>query len=40
VARFRDGKEVEHWNFMDVQVMMKMMPAKPGSNAADTSMKK
>ncbi len=29
VARFRDGKAVEHWNFMDVQDMVKMMPANP-----------
>lgn len=26
VVRFRDGKAVEHWEFMEVRDMMKMMP--------------
>lgn len=29
VIRFKDGKAVEHWGFMDPQEMMKMMPPMP-----------
>jgi len=25
VAKFKDGKAIEHWNFMETQSMMKMM---------------
>src|SRR5687767_5196009 len=29
VAKFKDGKAVEHWSFMDMQDMMEMMPPQP-----------
>ncbi len=32
VAKFKDGKAVEHWSFMDMQDMMKMMPQQPNMN--------
>jgi predicted SnoaL-like aldol condensation-catalyzing enzyme len=31
LARFKDGKAVEHWEFMDIQTVMKMM-APPASD--------
>jgi predicted ester cyclase len=42
VAKFKDGKAVEHWMFMDAadvnKMMMSMMP--PGAPPADTSASK
>lgn len=32
VAKFKDGKAVEHWAFVDMKDMMKMMPQQPGMN--------
>lgn len=37
VVRFKDGKAVEHWEYMEPRQMMKMMPPQP---AADTTKKK
>jgi predicted ester cyclase len=34
VSKFKDGKVVEHWSFMDMAEMMKMMP--PPSNMSST----
>jgi predicted ester cyclase len=42
VSKFKDGKIIEHWSFMDVKDMMKMMPAMgpnemmPKSDSAGT----
>ena len=36
VSKFKDGKAVEHWIYMDPKDMMNMMPPAP----ADTSSKK
>jgi predicted SnoaL-like aldol condensation-catalyzing enzyme len=36
VAKYRDGKAIEHWNFAEIQAMMKMMP-QPTMNSMDTS---
>ncbi len=35
VSKFKDGKAVEHWMYMDPKDMMKMMPPPPAP--ADTS---
>lgn len=32
LAKFKDGKAVEHWSFMDMQDMVKMMPQQPNMN--------
>ncbi len=32
VARFKDGKAVEHWNFMEIRDAMKMMGQQPNMN--------
>jgi predicted SnoaL-like aldol condensation-catalyzing enzyme len=43
VSRFKDGKAVEHWSYVDAGEMMKMMPQmKPMDNkmSADTTKKK
>jgi predicted SnoaL-like aldol condensation-catalyzing enzyme len=37
LAKFKDGKAVEHWNFMEMQSMMKMMGQQPGMNTMDSS---
>lgn len=37
VVRFKDGKAVEHWEYMEPREMMKMMPPQP---AMDTTQKK
>ena len=40
VAKFKDGKAIEHWNFMETQSMMKMMGPQPGMdnmNKMDTT---
>ena len=40
LAKFRDGKAVEHWSFMQMQDMMKMMGQQPGManmNNTDTT---
>ena len=37
VVRFKDGKAVEHWGFMEPREMMKMMQQMP---AMDTTKKK
>lgn len=29
VAKFKDGKAIEHWNFMEIRDVMKMMPPPP-----------
>ena len=34
VARFKDGKAVEHWEYMQPEEMMKMMPPPPPPAAA------
>ena len=36
LAKFKDGKAVEHWSFMEMRDMMKMMP-QPPMNKMDTS---
>ena len=40
VAKFKDGKAVEHWSFMDMQDMMEMMPQQPNVNKIDIKEKK
>jgi hypothetical protein len=42
LSKYKDGKAVEHWGFMEMQDMMKMMPppAQQPGNKMDTSMKK
>ena len=40
VAKFKDGKAVEHWSFMDMQDMMEMMPQQPNVNKIDIKQKK
>ncbi len=30
LAKFKDGKAVEHWNFMEIRDVMKMMRPQPG----------
>ena len=43
VVKFKDGKAVEHWSYVDMGEMMKMMPQmKPMDNkmSADTTKKK
>jgi predicted SnoaL-like aldol condensation-catalyzing enzyme len=39
LTKFKDGKAVEHWSFMDSQDMAKMMPPPPPptKNKADTA---
>jgi predicted ester cyclase len=38
LSKFSDGKAVEHWGFMDMQDMAKMMPQPaPAKNKMDTS---
>ena len=37
ITKFRDGKAVEHWAYMDAAEMMKMMSAPPPPSTADTS---
>ena len=38
ISRFRDGKVVEHWGYMDMAEMMKMMGQQPqGMATPDTS---
>lgn len=39
LSRFKDGKAVEHWSFMDAQDMAKMMP-QPAMSNTDTTKKK
>ncbi len=41
VSKFKDGKVVEHWEFMEPREMMKMMPPQPApmQNKVDTTMK-
>ena len=34
VSKFKDGKAVEHWTFMQPREMMKMMPPPPGAMKA------
>ena len=36
LSKFKDGKAVEHWSFMDMRDMAKMMP-QPAMNKMDTS---
>jgi predicted SnoaL-like aldol condensation-catalyzing enzyme len=36
VVRFKDGKAVEHWAFMDARDMMKMMSSMPASAPTST----
>jgi len=42
LSKYKDGKAVEHWAFMEMQDAMKMMvpPAQQPGNKKDTSMKK
>jgi predicted SnoaL-like aldol condensation-catalyzing enzyme len=35
-VRFKDGKAVEHWAFMDAREMMKMMSSMPASAPTST----
>lgn len=35
VVRFKDGKAVEHWSFMEMQDVMKMMPPMPAGKMDD-----
>ena len=37
ITKFRDGKAVEHWAYMDAAEMMKMMGAGQGMPSADTT---
>ncbi len=39
VSIYKDGKAVEHWNFMEAQDVMKMMP-QPNMNNMDAGKKK
>lgn len=39
VAKFRDSKAIEHWNFMEVREMMKMMGGSPPPTAMDEKIK-
>ena len=32
LAKFKDGKAIEHWSFMETQDMMAMMAQQPGKN--------
>jgi predicted SnoaL-like aldol condensation-catalyzing enzyme len=40
VVKFKDGKAVEHWAFMQVSDMMKMMTPPPANGAGNVSDKK
>ena len=40
LSKFKDGKAVEHWSFVDMQDMMKMMPQPAMNNMDTTKMKK
>ena len=40
LTKFKDGKAVEHWNFMDSRDVAKMMPQPAMSNMDTTKMKK
>jgi hypothetical protein len=41
LVKFRDGKAIEHWAFMQPQDMMKMMaPSQPEMSKTDTVKKK
>ena len=35
VIKFKDGKAVEHWSFMEMQDVMKMMPQAPAGKLDD-----
>jgi hypothetical protein len=41
VSKYKDGKAIEHWNFMEMREVMKMMapPASNNMNRTDTSKK-
>lgn len=36
LTKFKDGKAVEHWNFMEAQDVMAMMPPQPGMSSMNT----
>jgi predicted ester cyclase len=40
VSKFKDGKAVEHWEFMQPTDMMKMMPPQQGMEKVDSGMQK
>ena len=40
LVKFKDGKAVEHWSFMTMADMMKMMPQSGMDNKMDTTKKK
>lgn len=40
VSRFKDGKAIEHWEFMQPADMMKMMAPNKGMEKADSGMQK
>jgi predicted SnoaL-like aldol condensation-catalyzing enzyme len=40
VSKYKDGKAIEHWAFMEMQDVMKMMPQQHNMNNMDTSKKK
>ncbi|MEO6228494.1 MAG: ester cyclase [Ferruginibacter sp.] len=37
LVKFNDGKAVEHWAFMEMQEMMKMMGSQPAMGAMDST---
>jgi predicted SnoaL-like aldol condensation-catalyzing enzyme len=37
ITKFRDGKAIEHWAYMDIAEMMKMMGQPPPPMAGDTT---
>lgn len=37
VSKFRDGKAIEHWAFVNMQDMMKMMGQQPGMSEMNNS---
>jgi predicted SnoaL-like aldol condensation-catalyzing enzyme len=39
LSRFKDGKAVEYWEFMEPREMMKMMPQMPSTGKTDDKMK-
>ncbi len=41
LSKYKDGKAIEHWNFMEAQDAMKMMapPPPPSKNTTDTTKK-
>ncbi len=40
ISKYKDGKAIEHWAYMDAREVMKMMAAQPATTLKDTSAKK